>query len=261
MRITVQELLMVTGAGSGIGRAAAVEAAKVGWDVLVTDIDLHDADETADLIHRSGGVAQSRALDVADDAAVAALFDELSAKDVRRLRGLFTSAGIDLGGMAHELEAATWRRVQEVNTTGTFLVVQQALRHMSQGAGGSVVMCSSPAAVVGFAAGGATAYGASKGAIDSMTRTLAVDYAKYGIRVNAVVPGPTETPLMWASVAESDRLRMREQIESEVPLGRMAAPAEIGRVVVWLLSDSASYTTGSLIRCDGGVLAKSSISI
>ncbi|MFF8281936.1 SDR family NAD(P)-dependent oxidoreductase [Streptomyces albus] len=252
--------LLVTGAGSGIGAAAALAAARDGWFVHVTDTDGDAMAATLDAVHALGGSGAGHVLDVTDAAAVERAFAAVR-QGPGPLRGLFTAAGIDRGGPAHELEAVQWRRVLEVNTTGTFLVVQQALAEMMRGGGGSIVLCGSPAAQVGFAAGGATAYGASKGAISSMTRTLAVDYARYGIRVNAVVPGPTETPLMWAGVPAEEVDRMREQVAREVPLGRMARPEEIAASVLWLLSDGSSYTTGSLIGCDGGVLAKSSVSV
>lgn len=251
--------LLITGAGSGIGRAVACAAARDGWYIHATDIDHVAAAETLDRVRQRGGHGTSHGLDVTDADAVAQTFSALDVASVP-LRGLFTAAGIDSGGAAHELDPVVWRRVLDVNATGTFLVVQRALEAMMHG-GGSIVLCSSPAAQVGFAAGGVTAYGASKGAISSMTRTLAVDYARFGVRVNAIVPGPTETPLMWANVPSADVERMRDQVAREVPLGRMAQPEEIAESVLWLLSDRASYTTGSLICCDGGVLAKSSISV
>ncbi|GAA2428292.1 SDR family NAD(P)-dependent oxidoreductase [Actinomadura vinacea] len=251
--------LFITGAGSGIGRAVSLAAARDGWYVHAADIDHAAAAQTLEQVEQRGGHGTGHGLDVTDAAAVAQTFTALDSA-AAPLRGLFTAAGIDTGGAAHELDPAVWRRVLEVNATGTFLVVQRALEAMMPG-GGSIVLCGSPAAQVGFAAGGATAYGASKGAISSMTRTLAVDYAPFGIRVNAIVPGPTETPLMWANVPPAEVDRMRDQVEREVPLGRMAQPEEIAESVLWLLSDRASYTTGSLLPCDGGVLAKSSISV
>ncbi|MDQ8041416.1 SDR family oxidoreductase [Cellulosimicrobium sp. XJ-DQ-B-000] len=252
--------LVVTGAASGIGRAVAVGAARDGWFVHVLDLDPDGAAATVDLARQAGGDGRAHVLDVTDAAAVAAAVGT-AAESGPPLRGLFAGAGIDVGGAAHELDPATWRRVLDVNVTGTFLVVREVLRAMIDGDGGSVVLCGSPAATVGFAAGGATAYGASKGAISSMVRTLAVDYARHGVRVNAIVPGPTETPLMWANVPADEIAATRAQIEHEVPLGRLARPEEIAEPVLWLLSDRSSYTTGSLVGCDGGVLAKSSISV
>lgn len=252
--------LVVTGAASGIGRAVALGAARDDWFVHVLDRDADGATATARLVHAAGGESRAHIVDVTDADAIANVFAALSTSGPA-LRGVFASAGIDLGGAAHELSPKTWRRVLEVNVTGTFLVIQQALRTLMVNGGGSIVLCSSPAATVGFAAGGATAYGASKGAISSMVRTLAVDYASHGVRVNAIVPGPTETPLMWANVSPEEAAATRAQIEREVPLGRLAQPEEAAEPALWLLSHRASYTTGSLIGCDGGVLAKSSISV
>jgi NAD(P)-dependent dehydrogenase (short-subunit alcohol dehydrogenase family) len=129
------------------------------------------------------------------------------------------------------------------------------------GRGGSIVCTSSPGSFVAFAAGGESAYAASKGGVSALVRGMALDYAKFGIRVNAIVPGPTDTKLMWMSVPEDKRSGMRDVINSEVPIGRTAQPEEIARAAVWLLSDESSYVTGSHLVCDGGVLAKASISV
>jgi NAD(P)-dependent dehydrogenase (short-subunit alcohol dehydrogenase family) len=177
------------------------------------------------------------------------------------LTGLFTSAGIDRNGFAHELPIEVWEAVIATNLTGTFLACQQALHSLLQsGRRGSLVCCSSPASFVGFSAGAASAYSASKGGVSSLIRTLAVDYAKYGIRVNAVVPGATETPLMWATVPEDQRPELREAVCREIPLGRLAQPEEPAEAVLWLLSEQSGYVTGSHLVCDGGTLAKGSIS-
>ncbi|WP_020500020.1 SDR family NAD(P)-dependent oxidoreductase [Sciscionella marina] len=249
--------ILVSGAASGIGRATCVLAVRDGHHVHAVDLDPDGLCETVELIGAAGGQATAHRVDVTAADQVQTLFATIG--DGPRLAGVFTAAGIDRGGPADELDPTTFRQVLEINTTGTFLIVQQALRAM-KATGGSVVLCCSPAAQVGFAAGGATAYGASKGAIASMTRTIAVDYARYGIRVNAVLPGPTETPLMWANVTSAQSAALRGQIAGEVPLGRLARPDEIAECVLWLLSDRSSFTTGSLVGCDGGVLAKSSIS-
>ena len=121
-------------------------------------------------------------------------------------------------------------------------------------------MCmSSPFALV--AAKGTAAYSASKGGVSALVRALAVDYASHGVRVNAVLPGPTETDLMWASVPDDEVPEVREAVKREVPLARLADPEEPARAALWLLSDAASYVTGSQLACDGGVLAKASISV
>jgi NAD(P)-dependent dehydrogenase (short-subunit alcohol dehydrogenase family) len=255
------QTILVTGAGSGIGRAAALLAASRGARVVASDIDADAGRACADEIAQAGGKALALRCDVSDEQSVTDLFGQLASRGLTPT-GLVAAAGIDLGGLAHELPAERWHRVLAVNLSGAFLVCRAALGAMlPAGRGGAIVLCSSPAAFAGFAAGGASAYAASKGGLSALTRTLAVDYARYGIRVNAIVPGPTETPLMWAAVADSDRAAMRARIVGEVPLGRLADPGESARAAIWLLSDEASYVTGSHLICDGGVLARSSISI
>lgn len=255
------QTILVTGAGSGIGRAAALLAAARGARVVAADIDAGAGSSCADEISEAGGEAIALRCDVSDERSVTGLFGQLSGQGLTPT-GVLAAAGIDVGGLAHELPAERWQRVLAVNLTGAFLVCRSALAAMlSAGRGGAIVLCSSPAAFTGFAAGGVSAYAASKGGLSALTRTLAVDYARYGVRVNAIVPGPTQTPLMWAAVADSDRAAMHAQIVSEVPLGRLADPSEPARAAIWLLSDDASYVTGSHLICDGGVLAKSSISI
>ena len=124
---------------------------------------------------------------------------------------------------------------------------------------GSIVCFSSPLGLVATPASGA--YSASKAGILALVRSLAVDHARDGIRVNAVLPGPTETKLMWANVPDDEVDTMRDVIRGEVPLGRLAEPEEVARVAVWLLSDDASYITGAQIACDGGILARAAVSV
>jgi NAD(P)-dependent dehydrogenase (short-subunit alcohol dehydrogenase family) len=253
--------ILVTGAGSGIGRASALLAARRGACVVACDVDAEAAGRCADEIVKAGGEAIAFCCDVSDERSVAGLFRQLVRKRMVP-GGVIAAAGVDLGGFAHELPAWRWQRVLAVNLTGAFLVCREALKAMlAAGQGGSIVLCSSPAAFAGFAAGGASAYAASKGGISALTRTLAVDYARYGVRVNAIVPGPTETPLMWAAVPDARRAKMRARIAAEVPLGRLADPEEPARAALWLLSDEASFVTGSHLVCDGGVLAKASVTV
>jgi NAD(P)-dependent dehydrogenase (short-subunit alcohol dehydrogenase family) len=176
--------------------------------------------------------------------------------------GLFANAGIDTGGLIHELPLATWERVVETNLTGVFLSCKYALRAMlAAGVPGSIVCTSSPTGFVALAAGGTGVYSATKAGISALVRCMAIDYAGHGIRVNALVPGATETPLMWNNVPAEDIGRMRTQVSREIPLGRLAEPEDQANAVAWLLSDEAAYVTGSHLVCDGGILAKSCISV
>ena len=175
---------------------------------------------------------------------------------------VLANAGIENNAAAHELSLADWNKTLEVNLTGAFLTARYTIREMLRaGLGGSVVCTSSPSAFVGFAGGHNAAYAASKGGISAMVRSLALDYASAGIRVNAVVPGATDTPLLTLATPAEKRIDLRDRIielaKQQVPLGRLATPDEVANGVLWLWSDAASYVTGSHLVVDGGLLAKS----
>lgn len=254
--------IAITGGGAGIGRAVVMQCAARGDRVAVLDIDGPAARNAAAAALAAGaGAALAVECDVSREESVARAFEEI-ATGLGPLYGAFANAGMDAGGFLHELPFETWRRVLDTNLTGIYLTCKYALRQiLKAGTPGSIVCTSSPAASVAFAAGAAGAYSASKGGISALVRCMAVDYAKYAIRVNAVVPGATETRLMWANVEPSAMPAMRRRICEEVPLGRLASPDEPARAVVWLLSDESSYVTGSHLVCDGGILAKASISV
>jgi NAD(P)-dependent dehydrogenase (short-subunit alcohol dehydrogenase family) len=253
--------IAITGAASGIGRATALLCADRGAHVALIDLDESALGQVADEAAQKGVRTATYVCDVSDEATVADTFKTIRS-ELGTPQGLFAAAGVDLGGFAHELTAERWQRVLNINVNGAFFASKHALQGLlDSGTPGSIVLCSSPASFVAFSAGANSAYATSKGAVSSLTRTLAVDYARHGIRVNAVVPGPTETPLMWMAVPEEERPAMKQVVESEVPIGRLAAPEEPARAVVWLLGDDSSYVTGSHLVCDGGVLAKASMSI
>lgn len=256
-----ERTIAITGAASGIGRATALLCAQRGARLALMDLDEERLMGVAEEVERAGGKAGTYVVDVRDEEAVANAFAR-AREDLGTPQGLFASAGVELGGFAHELSADRWRKVLDINLNGTFFASKYMLQGLlDAGLAGSIVLCSSPASFVSFAAGANSAYAASKGAVSSLTRTLAIDYARHSVRVNAVVPGPTETPLMWMAVPEAERPQLKKVIETEVPLGRMSDPDEPARAVLWLLSDDSSYVTGSHLVCDGGVLAKASISV
>jgi NAD(P)-dependent dehydrogenase (short-subunit alcohol dehydrogenase family) len=256
------ETVLITGGGSGIGRAVALRVATEGARVAVLDINAERARAVADEARRQGASATlGLACDVGDEGQVAAAFDQC-AQDLGLPTGIFANAGIEINLPAHEMPYDVWNRVVTTNLSGVFLTCKHALRHFRAALrGGSIVCTSSPSAFVGWAGGNNAAYGASKGGISALVRALALDYARDGIRVNAVVPGGTDTPLLWAHVAPEDLPRVRREVaaraQHEIPLGRLASPDEIAAAVCWLLSDAASYVTGSQLVVDGGLLAKS----
>ena len=254
--------IVVTGGAHGIGRAAVLLCAARGDKIAVLDKNAEAAEAAAaEAIKRGAKSALGLLCDVGSEEQVEKAF-ELVCSKMGAPYGLFTSAGIDIGGLVHELPVATWREVLETNLNGTFLACKHAIRKMRQAdAPGSIVCASSPTAFVALAAGGTGAYSATKGGISALVRCMAIDYARYGIRVNAVVPGATETRLMWNNVPAEDIPRMRGVLSKEIPLGRLAQPEEPAQAVAWLLSEEASYVTGSHLVCDGGILAKASISV
>lgn len=254
--------VVITGGASGIGRAVACLCAARGYCVTVLDCDPSAAETTArDILELGAPGSLGLACDVRHEDQVERAFAQ-SAERFGAPHGVFANAGIDIGGLVHELPLETWQRVLDVNLTGVFLTCKHALRHMLRaGIAGSIVCTSSPNGFVALAGGAVGAYSASKAGISALVRCMAVDYAKFGIRVNAIVPGATETRLMWNNVPAGEIPQMRDQLNREIPLGRLGQPDDIARAVVWLLSDDSAYVTGSQMACDGGILAKSCISV
>ena len=255
------DVLVVTGGASGIGRAVVRLAAQSGWRVAILDRDDDQLATVVDEVFALGSAsAHGVHCDVNSESSVEEAFADAE-RVLGPLTGLFVSAGIERSGFAHEISLDNWSEVIDTNLTGTFLACRQALRSLlAVPRPASLVLCSSPASDVAYSAGAASSYSASKGGVSSLMRTLAVDYARHGIRVNAVVPGATETPMMWANSDKVRREELRALIDSEVPLGRIADPQEPAEAVLWLLSPQASYVTGSHLVVDGGILAKASIS-
>lgn len=236
---------LVTGAGSGIGAATCQVLAERGDRVACLDVDGAAAAATADLV---AGIAIEA--DVTDPKAL----DEAVRSVVANLGGLHnavTCAGIEIGGDSLEFDVTDFRRVLDVNLTGSFLTAQAAARWMaSSGDGGAIVLIGSINSQAALP--GAAAYCASKGGVVMLGRALAVDFAALDIRVNVVGPGVTDTPMSASSLADPDRSR---EFMQRIPLRRPADPREIGRAVAFLTSDAASYLTGAFIPVDGGWLA------
>lgn len=258
---TLSTPLAVTGAASGIGYEVARLALGAGAAVAMLD---RDAERLEQAFERLGGGPEDKQLhrevvDIGDEQEVAAAF-ERSAARLGPVAGLVAAAGVERTGLAHELPTAVFDEVVATNVRGTYLCARAAISQMLKAERpGAVVLVASTFART--SAREVSAYATSKGAICALARSLAVDYAPNGIRVNALLPGPTDTPLMWGEVDPEKVDEVREMIAAEVPLGRLAKPGEPAAAATWLISEQASYVTGSEIACDGGVLAKSSVSV
>ena len=244
-------VLLVTGASRGIGAATARLAAARGWDVAVNYArDAEAADRVADDVRAAGRRAITVAADVADEAAVLAMFCRIDA-ELGPLTGLVNNAGIvDMKARLDEMDVARWQRMWAVNLTGSLLCAREAVRRMSPrhgGAGGAIVNLSSAAARLG-SPHLYVDYAASKGAIDTFTLGLALEVAAEGIRVNAVRPGMIDTDIHFGS---GDRNRPHAAA-GLIPMQRPGGAEEVAAAVVWLLSAEASYTTGAILDVAGG---------
>ena len=242
--------LLITGGSRGIGAATARLAAAQGWAVAVNySANSLAADEVVRAIRAAGGTAMTVQADVADEAQVLRMFEQVDAR-LGRLTGLVNNAGVvDAGQPVAEHSVARWRRMFEINVIGSFLCAREAVRRMSTrygGAGGSIVNLSSAAARLG-SPGEYVDYAASKAAIDTFTIGLAKEVGGEGIRVNAVRPGLIETEI-HASGGRPDRVR---ELQAGVPMKRGGTADEVAEAIVWLLSDKASYTTMSLLDVSG----------
>ncbi|MEO7196987.1 MAG: SDR family NAD(P)-dependent oxidoreductase [Solirubrobacterales bacterium] len=256
----INDTLLVTGATSGIGQAVAGAALDAGLKVAIVGRRQEALDETlAELGEGREDRIAPLICDVSDEDQVAAAVAEATERLGPPL-GLVTSAAVDRGGLLHELDPESFDAVIATNLRGTYLLCRACLPGMIAAGSGSIVCVSSPLGLVATA-GGSGAYSASKAGINAIARSIALDYADHGIRANALLPGPTETKLMWANVPDAEVAEMRATINHEVPLGRLAQPEEIAHPALWLLSDEGSYITGGAIPCDGGVLAKASVTV
>ena len=240
---------LVTGAGSGIGRATALTLAREGARVLVADIDSAGGEETCRLIDAAGGEARFTSCDVSQAAAVEALV-EAAVTAFGRLDCAVNNAGIAIPEQplaGHALEG--WERVIAVNLTGVFHCLRSELPLMLAQGAGAIVNTASVLGTVGLA--GLGAYNASKHGVIGLTRTAALEAAAQGVRVNAVCPGVIETAMAARGRAERGDNDYRQRGERH-PIGRFGQPQEVAESILWLLSDRSTYVTGATLAVDGG---------
>jgi NAD(P)-dependent dehydrogenase (short-subunit alcohol dehydrogenase family) len=243
---------VVSGAGSGLGRAVATRLGSEGATVGCLDIAIGGADETVAAVVAAGGKARAYQCDVSDPASVRAAVDGVNA-DHGRIQLVVTCAGIGRFFDFVEMPFEEWQRIIAVNLTGTMLVCQAAMPYLLDG-GGHIVTVASNAGLMGqsFSA----AYCASKGAVVNLTRALAVEYLSKGVTVNAIAPGGIDTPLQGvfgASIPEG--ASFKEIANAMTPLGS-ASPDEVAATIAHMLSDDARYMTGSIVSFDGGLTAR-----
>jgi len=243
------KVAVITGAGGGMGREAALLFCEEGARVCVADVDADAARKTA----AEAGDAFATKVDVADSDSVREMYEQT----VERYGGidiLYNNAGIsppdDDSILVTEPDA--WQRVQDVNTKGVYLCCKHGIPHLLERGAGSVINVASFVALVG-AATSQISYTASKGAVLSLSRELAVQFARHGIRVNALCPGPVETPLLLRIFGDDPAAYERRRIH--LPMGRLAKPREIVNAALFLASDESSYVNGTTFLVDGGLTA------
>jgi NAD(P)-dependent dehydrogenase (short-subunit alcohol dehydrogenase family) len=243
------KVAVITGAGGGMGREAALLFCEEGARVCVADVDAEAAEKTA----ADAGDAFAIAVDVAESESVREMYEQTAAR-YGGIDVLYNNAGISPSDDDSILvtEPDAWQRVQDVNTKGVYLCCKHGIPHLQKRGGGSIINVASFVALVG-AATSQISYTASKGAVLSLSRELAVQFAREGIRVNALCPGPVETPLLLRIFGDDPAAYERRRIH--LPMGRLAKPREIVNAALFLASDESSYVNGATFLVDGGLTA------
>jgi NAD(P)-dependent dehydrogenase (short-subunit alcohol dehydrogenase family) len=244
-----RRVALVTGASSGIGRATALGLAQEGAAVALVALPGEELEQAAGDCRRHGVQAIALGADVTQSAEVGRAFGQ--AEELGAVDAVFNNAGISLVVTITDTSDEQWERLLRTNLTGSFYVARAAARAMVPRRRGTIVNTASELALIGEA--GYAAYTATKGGILSMTRALAAELAPYGVRVNAICPGATDTPLLRAEYQTApDPAAAQREGERSIALGRLGRPEDIARAVVFLLSDDAAYVTGSHYVVDGG---------
>ncbi len=241
---------LVTGGSSGIGRATALALAREGAKVVIADLNVSGGEQTAQLIKQAGGESIFVEADVSKSTSAEAMVNR-TVESYGRVDCAFNNAGVARGGSTVDCKEEDWDLTISVNLTGVWLSMKYEIAQMLKQSGGTIVNTSSAYGLA--AAGGSPAYVASKHGVIGLTKTAALEYASFGIRVNAVCPGHISTPMIERSLADPQRTA---QMLSRHPIGRIGKPEEVAQAVVWLCSDAASFVTGHAMAVDGGWVAR-----
>jgi NAD(P)-dependent dehydrogenase (short-subunit alcohol dehydrogenase family) len=248
------KVAFITGAGMGQGREGALLFAKEGARVVVADVNGKAAGETARMIEQDGG----QAIAVQGDVGVEADVQRMIAAGVKKFRALhvlYNNAGVlwkERDKSVLDTAETDWDRVQAINLKGPFFVAKHGIPHLVKAGGGSVINVGSVSALAGFTVA-QDSYTSAKGALISLTRSLAIQFARKNVRCNIIHPGIIETPMQAPYLKDPKK---RRSFEDAIPLGRIAHPREIASVALFLASDDSSYVTGTEIIADGGFMAQ-----
>jgi len=248
------KVALITGAGMGQGREAALLFAKEGARVVVCDVNERAAADTARAIGRRGGKALAVVGDVGNEQDVQRMVSE-GVREFRALHVLYNNAGVlwkDRDRSVLETSSENWDRVQAINLKGPFFVAKHGIPHLIRAKGGSIINIGSVSALAGFTVA-QDSYTCAKGALIALTRSLAIQFARKNVRCNIIHPGIIATPMQAPYL--KDRAK-RRSFEEAIPLGRIAHPREIAQVALFLASDESSYVTGAEIVVDGGFMAQ-----
>lgn len=249
-----EKVALITGVAGGMGRQAALTFSREGARVIGCDVSEAAGGETAEMVRRAGGEMLFFRGDVSSENDVAAVVRRGVAR-YGRLDILYNNAGIGppADGLATELSVEVFEQVMRVNVTGTFLCSKHAIPHLVRAGGGSVINVASIAGLVGGEVLPATAYGTSKAAVIGLTKRLAVQFARDKVRVNAVCPGPIDTPILDPYFEDPD---VKQRFFQRMPIGRIGVPDDVVNLCLYLASDESSFVTGSVIVIDGGITAR-----